>query len=82
MDSIIGIVCACIIMYMEEYSDQKAGKQKDNESREFWDDSLFTNLFPSASIGFHPPTKCRPFPADVGHHKKYIGFVSFYIEFL
>ena len=31
MGSIIGIVCAYIIMYMEEYSVQKAGKQKDNE---------------------------------------------------
>ena len=25
------VVCACIIMYKEEYSVQKAGKQKDNE---------------------------------------------------
>jgi phosphatidate phosphatase len=31
MGSIIGIVCAYSIMYMEEYSVQNAGKQKDNE---------------------------------------------------
>ena len=31
MGSILGIVCAYIIMYMEEHSVKKAGKQKDNE---------------------------------------------------
>ena len=31
MGSIIGIVCAYIIMYMGEHSVEKAGKQKDNE---------------------------------------------------
>ena len=30
MGSIIGIACACIIMFMEEYGVQKEGKQKDN----------------------------------------------------
>ena len=31
MGSIIGIVCAYIIMYMGEHSVEKVGKQKDNE---------------------------------------------------
>ena len=31
MGSIIGITCACIIMFMEEYSVQKVGKQKDKQ---------------------------------------------------